>query len=311
MQTIDSSKAAENVTGSDGAIHIPSNPTLARLASLTRNVAYKTGADDLVMDIIAPQSTGDDDDRRYPTVVFVQGSAWTTPHRDCEIPQLSALAREGFVVATVNHRNASRDSHAVFPAYLEDVKSAIRYLKANACQWHVDPDRLGIWGTSSGGNTSLLVGLTANDPQYKDGTNADESDTVKYVISCFPPTDMIEAIDAFGDETNPFRLYYFGPFAAVVGATHETGINAEVRQRAADMSPYLQVRSGQQYPPMLLLHGTADTVVPYHQSVKMRDRLVEHGVDAQLVLVDGAEHEDDFWSQRVFDVIFDFIRERS
>ncbi|MBD9019757.1 MAG: alpha/beta hydrolase, partial [Bifidobacterium breve] len=94
MQTIDSSKAAENVTGSDGAIHIPSNPTLAGLASLTRNVAYKTGADDLVMDIIAPQSTGDDDNRRYPTVVFVQGSAWTTPHRDYEIPQLSALARE-------------------------------------------------------------------------------------------------------------------------------------------------------------------------------------------------------------------------
>ena len=102
MQTIDSSKAAENVTGSDGAIHIPSNPTLAGLASLTRNVAYKTGADDLVMDIIAPQSTGDDDNRRYPTVVFVQGSAWTTPHRDYEIPQLSALAREGFVVATVS-----------------------------------------------------------------------------------------------------------------------------------------------------------------------------------------------------------------
>ena len=256
MQTIDSSKAAENVTGSDGAIHIPSNPTLAGLASLTRNVAYKTGADDLVMDIIAPQSTGDDDNRRYPTVVFVQGSAWTTPHRDYEIPQLSALAREGFVVATVNHRDASSDPHDVFPAYLEDVKAAIRYLRANARQWHVNPDRLGIWGTSSGGNTSLLVGLTADDPRYEDGTNADESDAVKYVVSCFPPTDMLEAVDAFDDET-------------------------------------------------------ADTVVPYHQSVKMRDRLVEHGVDAQLVLVDDAEHEYDFWSQQVFDVIFDFIRERS
>lgn len=82
-------------------------------------------------------------------------------HRDYEIPQLSALAREGFVVATVNHRDASSDPHDMFPAYLEDVKAAIRYLRANARQWHVDPDRLGIWGTSSGGNTSLLVGLTA------------------------------------------------------------------------------------------------------------------------------------------------------
>lgn len=215
MNTTDSAKVSDANAGANNVVHIPHNPTLTGLATLTRNVAYKTGADNLVMDIISPQSTGDDDDRRYPTVVFVQGSAWTTPHRDYEIPQLSALAREGFVVATVNHRDASSDPHDMFPAYLEDVKAAIRYLRANARQWHVDPDRLGIWGTSSGGNTSLLVGLTA------------------------------------------------------------------------------------------------DTVVPYHQSVKMRDQLVEHGVDAQLVLVDGAEHEYDFWSQQVFDVIFDFIRERS
>lgn len=87
-----------NITPSEDqtveTVHVPNNPTLTGLARLTRNVAYRTGADDLVMDIIAPQSTGDDDDRRYPTVVFVQGSAWTTPDRDYEIPQLSELARE-------------------------------------------------------------------------------------------------------------------------------------------------------------------------------------------------------------------------
>ena len=68
-----------NITPSEDrtveTVHVPNNPTLTGLARLTRNVAYRTGADDLVMDIIAPQSTGDDDDRRYPTVVFVQGSA--------------------------------------------------------------------------------------------------------------------------------------------------------------------------------------------------------------------------------------------
>ena len=89
MNTTDSSKVSDANAGANNVIHIPHNPTLAGLATLTRNVAYKTGADNLVMDIISPQSTGDDDDRRYPTVVFVQGSAWTTPHRDYEIPQLS------------------------------------------------------------------------------------------------------------------------------------------------------------------------------------------------------------------------------
>ncbi len=133
---------------------------------------------------------------------------------------------------------------------------------------------------------------------------------MSFVVSCFPPTDMMEAIDAFGNEDDPFRLYYFGPFAAVVGATHETGLSDDVRRRAADMSPYLQVRDGVAYPPTMLLHGTADTVVPYRQSVKMHKRLLEHGVDSRLVLVDGAEHERDFWSPQVFDMIFDFIRER-
>lgn len=115
MNTTDSAKVSDANAGANNVIHIPHNPTLTGLATLTRNVAYKTGADNLVMDIISPQSTGDDDDRRYPTVVFVQGSAWTTPHRDYEIPQLSALAREGFVVATVNHRDASSDPTTCSP----------------------------------------------------------------------------------------------------------------------------------------------------------------------------------------------------
>ena len=110
MNTTDSAKVTDANAGANNVIHIPHNPTLAGLATLTRNVAYKTGADNLVMDIISPQSTGDDDDRRYPTVVFVQGSAWTTPHRDYEIPQLSALAREGLGVAPVKQRRSTRSA---------------------------------------------------------------------------------------------------------------------------------------------------------------------------------------------------------
>ncbi len=77
-----------NITPSEDrtveTVHVPNNPTLTGLAAHPqRGVSHR--GDDLVMDIIAPQSTGDDDDRRYPTVVFVQGSAWTTPDRDYEI----------------------------------------------------------------------------------------------------------------------------------------------------------------------------------------------------------------------------------
>ncbi len=292
-------------------LHLPANPKLDQMARMTRDVAYKTGADHLVMDVIAPQSFGDGDDRRYPAVVFVQGSAWTTPDRDAEIPQLSQLARKGYVVVTVNHRDASRNPKYVFPAYLQDVKSAVRFLRSHADEWQIDANRIGIWGTSSGGNTSLLVGLTADDERYDDGTNAGVSDAVSYVVACFPPTDLTEAIDAYDREDVDFRMYYGGPLAAVLGASPQTGVNDEIRRRAALMSPYLQLKPGEQYPPTLLLHGTGDSVVPYRQSVKMRDALLGNGNSARLVLVDGAEHEHDFWSQPVLDVIEAFIAEHS
>ena len=133
---------------------------------------------------------------------------------------------------------------------------------ANARQWHIDPERLGIWGTSSGGNTSLLVGLTADDPRYEDGSYATESDAVSFVVSCFPPTDMMEAIDAFGNEDDPFRLYYFDCSPQWSGRPMKPDCATTCAAGRTDMSPYLQVRDGVAYPPTMLLHGTADTVVP-------------------------------------------------
>ncbi len=76
------------------------------------------------------------------------------------------------------------------------------------------------------------MGLTADDPRYEDGSYATESDAVSFVVSCFPPTDMMEAIDAFGNEDDPFRLYYFGRSPQWSGATHETGLCDDVRRRA-------------------------------------------------------------------------------
>ncbi|MCB8600020.1 alpha/beta hydrolase, partial [Blautia sp. DFI.9.9] len=69
------------------------------------------------------------------------------------------------IVATVQHRSAL-DGHA-FPAFLQDVKTAIRYLRAHAAEYQIDPDRVGIWGTSSGANAALLTALTPNDPRYE------------------------------------------------------------------------------------------------------------------------------------------------
>ena len=157
------------------AIHeLNNNPTLAGQVRLIENVVY--GAADgeaQQMSLLTPWA------QRYqaaqlparPLIVFVQGSSWRLPTLGEEIPQLVQFVHQGYVVATVQHRN-SLDGHA-FPAFLTDVKAAIRYLRAHATEYAIDPARVSVWGTSSGANAAMLVGLTGDDPKYKTAADAD------------------------------------------------------------------------------------------------------------------------------------------
>lgn len=293
-------------------VTIPCNPTLEGLANLTKDVPYKkVDGETLTMDVLEPQSAqtpeARDADRRYPLVVFVQGSSWTTPDRGRKIPQLSELAQRGFVIATVGHRSARR-GHP-FPAFLKDVKSAIRFLRANAARFHVDPERVGIWGTSSGGNAALLATLTADDPRYDDGIvpgTKGVSDAVDYTVACFPPTDIPHLIATSPLNVDGADLHHASAMACVLGVdVHATP--DEYAAAAHDMSPCLIAESGKDLGPFLLLHGDADPLVPFDQSVRMNRRLGELGYDSRFVRVHGAIHEYNFWSQRVYEEIFAFI----
>ncbi len=110
--------------------HLPMNPTLTGQAELKRNIVYSANGQTLTL--ILPWAPGDKREglKPAPLIVFVQGSAWTTPNLDYEIPMLSHFAEEGIAVATVSHRSA-RDGFP-FPAFLIDVKCAIRFLRAHA-----------------------------------------------------------------------------------------------------------------------------------------------------------------------------------
>ena len=131
------------------------NPSLTGLAQIQNDIVFShVIPEGLKLTLMRPWNN----DAPRPLIVFVQGSGWSFPNIYREIPQLCQYARAGFVVATVTHRNAV-EGH-VFPAYLQDVKTAIRYLRAHADEYGIDPKRVCIWGTSSGGNTAMLVGLT-------------------------------------------------------------------------------------------------------------------------------------------------------
>jgi len=117
-------------------------------------------------------------------------------------------------------------------------------------------------------------------------------------VECFGPTDMTALWDYYtaGDRTKPF-------LSSLLGADLDTA-----EKTAREMSPIRCVKDGESYPPFLLLHGNGDPVVPYEtQAVPMAERLDASGSDVSLVLIEGAEHEGNFWSDELHDIILAFI----
>lgn len=302
--------------------HIDSNPTQAGLASMLANVTFTDReTDNLQMQILQPWGLIDEKgkDRLYPAVVFVQGSGWTFPHVYFQIPQLSQLARQGYVVATVTHRSME-DGHRA-PAYLLDVKTAIRFLRAQADTLHIDPERIGIWGTSSGANAALLAGLTIDDPKYRTDEWNKESDAVSYVVDCFGPADTVEMVDNFlkSLEKGKAAMEQLSAREQEIQTKALASLKKDMHNFVGsdegkldldlvrELSPIHQIKKDEDYPPVLILHGDQDELVDYKQSVKLYKALVDNGNTAEMITVDGGQHEDGFWSQEVLDAIWDFI----
>lgn len=286
---------------------IPHNPTLDGIAEVTPDIVYAhadehspAGSKDLTLRIVKPWKNDLNKDRAYPLIVFIQGSGWTFPNINFHLPQICPFAAAGYVVATVTHRSCN-DGHPA-PAFLKDVKSAIRYLRAHAAEYQIDPTRVAAWGTSSGGNTALLLGLTGDDPRYRSDVNPEQSDAVMALVDVFGPTDMMSLFTGrHGDyataQLDPGAEAYYN---RILGKPWNT---AEGRAAADAMSPLQLLREGMQLPPMQLLYGDADPVVPFDQGERMYQKLCELGCDAEFVRVTGAEHEGNFWSQAVLDEI--------
>ena len=268
---------------------LPHNPALQGMARMIPDIIYSTaGGAPLRAALLVPWS---EEDKCRPAFVFVQGSGWAFPDINFQIPQLSAYAQAGYAVMTITHRSR-QDGHP-FPAFLQDVKCAVRYLRANAREYGIDPERIGIFGTSSGGNAALLAAMTGDDPRYKTEEYGQYSDKVCCVVECFGPTwiekmlppDMNQ-VQALIDELRGDR-----PMGEVI----------------REMSPCCIAEAEKDYPPMLLLHGDADAVVPYEQAVLLYDRLRAMGKAVRLIRVQGAPHEGSFWSREVHRHILAFL----
>ena len=281
---------------------IKSNPTMKGMVEVIPDIVFseKYG---LKMQVIAPWW-----DRmgreipKYPLIVFVQGSAWTTPNVWSEVPQLSNIAKKGYVVATIIHRN-SMEGHP-FPACLEDVKTAIRFLRRHARDFGIDEDRVGIFGTSSGGNLALLTSMSIGEEKYMTKEHEGFSDKVNFCVSCFPPSDLVESMN---DENFDEGIKEI--FKALSGGIIDENMSVLREMSPTIIAKDMSFEKAKNLPPMLICHGDADTLIPFKQGSDLYHVLRGKGADVSFIKVEDAPHEGPFWSEEIFSLITDFIED--
>lgn len=277
--------------------HLTSNDNLEGMFQVKEGVVYSEEAEQ-TLTVIYPWATDYAQNKPcLPLVVFVQGSGWTTPKPLFQLPQLCELARRGYVVASVSHRSIFDGQPC--PAQLADVKCAIRYLRAHAAEYGIDPARVAIWGSSSGAQVAQTVGVTAGLERFETGEWADQSDAVSCVVSCFGPCDLAAWIEF--NRPNPDCE---ANIAALLPGNEEE--RAEVARAVSALS-YVTPERADSIPPYFLSVGTNDPLVELAQVTRMAEALSAAGAEVDGLIVDGALHESTFWSQNVLDRIWAFI----
>ncbi len=210
-----------------------------------------------------------------PCIVFFCGGAFQKQDRMVWLPELTYYAEHGYVVVTADY---STYAYTEFPEQLLEAKTVIRFLRAHAKDFCIDPQRIGVMGESAGGQLAAWLAVTGNSTSYSPKDFSEESDAVQCCATLYPVTDV-----------NAFPA------------------PASIRIRM-DNFPDTCTLVTEHTPPFFIAHGMEDHQVPYEQSVRLHDALQEHGVSCRLVLVQGADHSDPrFFTHEIKEQILSFL----
>jgi acetyl esterase/lipase len=224
-------------------------------------------------------------------VVWIHGGAWMLSNKDWN--NVKYLVKHGYALASVDYRLSG---DAKFPAQIQDCNAALNFLLTNAASYGIDPNRFVVGGASAGGHLALLLGLARNEKAF----DADPSVKPFAILDFFGPTDLTSILD----ETE--------------GHGHEVQVDAVQRLLGGpliDHRDMARVASPIRYvnpknPPVLILHGDKDDLVPYAQSQQLQSRLDQLGVRNELVTVRGAGHDGPmFETPEIQDSVISFLRE--
>ncbi len=236
---------------------------VANSAAVQQDLVYKriNGAV-LALDLYRPQNLSG----LLPVIVCIHGGHFGAGRKE-RCPAV-ALVQDGYAVASIDYRLTST---APFPAQIEDCKAAVRWLRANAATYHLDPDRIGVWGYSAGGHLAALLGTTSGVPELEGSSdNMQYSSQVQAVCDVAGPTDLLPLANL-----GPKRM---SAIEALLGGPLEKD---EAKAVAASPIHYISKDD----PPFLIVHGEADRVIPLEQSQRFYEALQKAGVNATLKIL--------------------------
>lgn len=247
--------------------------TVPEGVELVRDVVYSstTGADgaalELAFDAAFPVAAETD----LPVVVYIHGGGYTRGSKNMGLPFVLSFARGGYFAATIEYRLAGA---APWPAAFHDCQAAIRFLRSNAADLGIDPERIGVWGHSAGAHLAALVALSANDPLYRPAAGA---------------ADPGCAVRCVAEVSGPMDFLLYGPDAPRTDLGAWLGRDADTfERRAKQASPLAYVDAND--PPVLIVHGDADRLVPIDHGKALQQALEAAGVAVDFLPVAGEGH---------------------
>lgn len=232
----------------------------------TQDIEYsRAGGVPLYMDAAIPDGPGP-----FPAVIIVHGGGWVRGNRRVDVaPLFKPLEKARFAWFSIDYRLATDISH--FGSAITDVRHAVSFVKAHAADYRIDPDRIALIGESAGGQ---LAAMAALDPRQDSG--------VKAVVAMYAPTDLV----ALARDSDLVPM-------SIRNALNGTPFESIILGLLAQLSPVDNIKPDA--PPFLLIHGTADRLVPFSQSRAMCDRMKGAGASCELYPVDGGGHGMRWW----------------
>jgi acetyl esterase/lipase len=260
--------ASSNLAVSQERPKRPTPPRLPPGIKVLRDLPYVEGGHERNrLDLYLPEKV----EGRLPLIVWIHGGAWMGGSKE-GCPAIP-FATKGYAVASSNYRLSQ---HAVFPAQIEDCKAAVRWLRANAAKYSLDPDHIGVWGASAGGHLVAMLGTTGAVKELEgSGGNLDQSSRVQCVVDWFGPSNLLTMGGWHDGPASPEARLVGGPVQ-------------ENKEKARKASPIIYVSKDSA--PCLIMHGDQDKTVPPGQSEELTAALKKVGVEVTFQVIQGNGH---------------------